>query len=276
MLAAGLQRMAGNPPELILFDVEGASGRTINNLGDVAGFAGPGDGVRPYLWRVVDKDIPIFEALDCADGRSVGEYPRAYSVNDDGVVTGRVVTGSIRAFRYTPPSVDLPPSFEDLGLLPAGGASAGLAINNFGQVAGIATATTTGKKHAFLCTDRMVDLGTLGQGSLSSQAYDINDSGHVVGFADISSKAYSMFLYTPETGMYDLWKLVVLKDPRLVGKGVTVNNVVRRHSFEYAVYQRSAWPEVWSDLRLHSRDRRQQRHPGAVHPDAEGQVKISG
>ena len=149
-------------------------------------------------------------------------------------MTGSLNVGSTRAFRYTPPPVGSndPGVFEDLGVV-RGGWSAGLAVNKSGQATGNTEATTTGQIHAFLYTSRMADLGTLGQQSLSSRAWDINDSGHVVGFADITSRTYSLFLYTPECGMYDLWKLVVLSDPQLAGKGVTVNNVVNSGSNNY-------------------------------------------
>ena len=68
----------------------------------------------------------------------------------------------------------------DLGVLPGGTYSRGLAINNAGQVVGYADAAD-GNPHAFLWDQGvMQDLGVL-PGGTSSGAYDINSEGQVVG-----------------------------------------------------------------------------------------------
>jgi probable HAF family extracellular repeat protein len=100
-----------------------------------------------------------------------------------------------------------------------------LAINNSGSVGGQSTATSTGNYHAFLCTDRLRDLGTLGSSSLRSTAWGVNDGGQVVGFADVSSQAGSVFVWTEQTGMLDVWKLIDWKYSDSLPTGTTGGNI---------------------------------------------------
>jgi probable HAF family extracellular repeat protein len=115
--------------------------------------------------------------------------------------------------------------FEDLGLLRTYDTSWGHAINNLGQVAGVCRASSSATQHAILYTNRMLDLGTLGRSNLSSHAWDINDKRQVVGWAYSTWYTRSLFLYTPSTGMYDLWTLINwnASDPRLAG--TTASNI---------------------------------------------------
>ena len=55
--------------------------------------------------------------------------------------------------------------------------------------------TTASQTHAFLYSNgTMTDLGTLG--GLSSDPYDINDNGQVVGFAELTDGQQHAFLYS--------------------------------------------------------------------------------
>jgi probable HAF family extracellular repeat protein len=82
--------------------------------------------------------------------------------------------------------------------------SKAFAINNSGQAVGWSISANA--NHAVLKSPGkpMQDLGNLGQSS--SYAYDINDSGWVVGH---TSFAITAFLWTPDEGMQDLNNLVV-------------------------------------------------------------------
>jgi probable HAF family extracellular repeat protein len=96
----------------------------------------------------------------------------------------------------------------DLGTL-GGGNSAGLAINNAGQVTGNAY-TSAGVYHAFLYSNgQMTDLGTLGS---YSEGEDINNTGQVVGlFFTTPAGIPRAFLYS-NGQMTDLNDLI---DPAL-------------------------------------------------------------
>jgi probable HAF family extracellular repeat protein len=86
--------------------------------------------------------------------------------------------------------------------------SKAFAINNSGQAVG--WSVSGGAYHAVLKSPEqpLQDLGNLGQNS--SLAYDINDSGWVVGHTSFDITA---FLWTPDEGMQDLNNLVVNLPP---------------------------------------------------------------
>ncbi len=93
---------------------------------------------------------------------------------------------------------------QDLGTL-GGSMSAGYALNNPGQVAGVASTTGDGEFHAFASVgNSLFDLGTLG-GS-SSSASGLNDAGTVVGQSDAPS-GNRAFLLTSGGLMQDLGTL---------------------------------------------------------------------
>jgi CSLREA domain-containing protein len=159
---------------------------------------------------------------------------RAFGISTSGQVAGYSTTSSAgvgRAFLIIPEDSDAngtPDTWYrdvggkndlmiDLGTL-GGTHSVASDLNNSGQVAGYSN-TASGESHAFLWEDvdgngqsdpgEMIDLGTLPGGD-SSTAYDINDSGQVVGESDIGgSPGNHGFLITPEdtdtNGTPDLW-----------------------------------------------------------------------
>ena len=94
----------------------------------------------------------------------------------------------------------------DIGMLPNGSYSNATAINNKGQIVGMAD-IHTGVLFGFLYTGGVMHyLGTL-PGGLSSIAQGINDEGDVVGYATLGSGAEHAFLYQNGT-MIDLNSLI--------------------------------------------------------------------
>lgn len=87
---------------------------------------------------------------------------------------------------------------QDLGTL-GGSISAGYALNNAGQVAGIASIPGDSEFHACISVgNSLFDLGTLG-GSFSA-AHALNDSGTVVGQSDISPGGFGYRAFRVDSG----------------------------------------------------------------------------
>ena len=89
----------------------------------------------------------------------------------------------------------------DLGTLPGGSRSAGMAVNDSGQVTGVSD-TASGQSHAFLSGPGggpLKDLGTL-PGGTDSRGFGINDSGQVAGESDTAGGAIHAFLSGPGGG----------------------------------------------------------------------------
>jgi len=143
----------------------------INNVGQVAGLYRTGSGFdsRAFLW-----EDGVMQNL----GTLGGDRSEAYGINDSGQVVGMSYTssGTFRAFRWQNGVM------QDLGTL-GGTHSSARAINNAGQVVGMAS-TSAGPQHAFLWSGGMADLGALDYGS---DAYGVNESGQVVGYAQVGT-----------------------------------------------------------------------------------------
>jgi probable HAF family extracellular repeat protein len=190
---------------------------SINNYGEVAGTLDAGGLTRgAFVYTDVDGD-GVEEMVDIGD--LGGGWARAWAINNQGQVTGESDTDVTtildqHAFRYTPGEDGLPGTMEDLGILGPPDSlwndSIGNEINDNGHVVGIAcTGKIKGKvyHHAFIYTDHMIDLGTLG-GNVS-EARGINCDDDVVGNAWDSKGADHGFLYTAEFGMLKLESLIV-------------------------------------------------------------------
>ncbi len=169
-----------------LGDLGGGSSeaQAINNLGQVVGDSQTSSGqMHAFLY----SDGTMTDI----DSSSASSY--ATGINDSGQVAGNsIAAGSFaHAFRYSGGVM------TDLGTL-GGRDSFAYAINQSGEVAGYATGLAAGVAfaHAFVSSGgTMTDLGGLGYDaegdSLDSYAYGINDSGQVVGYANVLTSSGS-------------------------------------------------------------------------------------
>jgi len=152
-------------------------GSAINNGGSIVGtFFPAGDGF-----------VYANGAMQKLPGLTKGGTP-AFDVNDSGQIVGQGSNGTQgEAVLINGASV------QDLGNL--GSTSQALGINSAGQVVGYSfIASGSNVSHAFLYGNgSMQDLGTFG--GTSSEAYDINDSGAVVGDYTVSGADFHAFLY---------------------------------------------------------------------------------
>src|SRR2546425_3143232 len=149
--------------------------RAINAAGQVVGDEGSSGDLNGFVWEsgtltIIHPDVPRTSPVIAA----------ALGNNAQGQVVGFVqfLTGGGVSHAYLWDDGVM----TNLGTLPGGNASFGLAINRRGEVVGSAT-TASGAIHAFLWAQgTMVDLGTL-PGGASSAATAINSRGGVVGTA---------------------------------------------------------------------------------------------
>ncbi len=117
-----------------------------------------------------------------------GDYSGAYGINDSGQVVGGsdTLSGTTHATIWN----DTTPT--DLGTL-GGSNSVGFRINDSGQVVGWSLTTGNAVGHATIWNGTTpTDLGTLGGSNswaygINSYAYDINNSGQVVGYSEYSN-----------------------------------------------------------------------------------------
>src|SRR5262249_15979481 len=125
---------------------------------------------------------------------------QGFSINASGHVTGEAdITGNhgFHAFLYDG-------TMHDLGTL-GSNTSIAYGINANDHVTGYSSSSSVffSPEHAFLYDGVIHDIGTLPSGS-SSDAYDINDNGHVVGVSSLGNGDHA-FLY--DGTMHDLGTL---------------------------------------------------------------------
>jgi probable HAF family extracellular repeat protein len=193
-------------------------GFAINNRGQLVVTAHngelPSSGFRTSGLRPIN---PATDDLGTLGGVSV----TARGINALGQVVGMSsLPGDTKWHGYrTPPDAPINPATDDLGGL-GGDFSEALAINDIGQVVGTAM-LPNGHEHAFRTAPGAAinpltdDLGTLG---LSSAAEDINNSGVVVGYSQVSTSDFDWhaFVSFPGESMADLNALLANPIPGAV------------------------------------------------------------
>ena len=185
-------------------------GEGVNSSGQVVGGLsdGPGGG-RAFLYS------------DGVMHEFAGAGSTANAINEAGHVAGTVVRdGYAHAFLYRDGVI------HDLGTLPDGKVSSAMAMNNRGQVAGIAeyqwSESGGGPEHAFSYENGvMTDLGTLG--GRNSWGFGINERGQVVGASELPEghpDGTHAFLYA-DGAMLDLGTLA----PGSASRARGINNL---------------------------------------------------
>ncbi len=194
----------------------------INASGQVVGVSEEGSTLqdRAFIWNDANGN----QANDAGEQQPLsapwGTPIKALGINDAGQVTGYAnVTGVVETHAF----LTIGGVAVDLGTL-GGAVSFAYDVNNSGEVVGrsyipIPPGTITNSFHAFRWKDtngngqsdagEMQDLGTLG--GRQSFAYDMNDSGQVVGTSEFQTNdiALHAFVWSSATGtMQDLNALV--------------------------------------------------------------------
>jgi len=149
-----------------------ATAFAINVQGNVVGSARTADGHdEPFLYA--NKTMTDLGTLG---GHDQGQWNAAFGVNAHRAVTGTswAADGRYYAFLWKDGSM------QSLGTL-GGSWSEGSAINDYGQITGLAYLPGDGAAHAFLWkNNRIKDLGTLANSGFS-WGFGINNQGVVVG-----------------------------------------------------------------------------------------------
>ncbi len=205
------------------------TGNALNDMGHVVGEAG----VSPGSARAFSYINGVYATLD-----NFGGVDRGFDINSSGQIVGAASNpagGQDRqAFIY---SNGVMTSLGTFG----GTTSTAYAINNQGQVTGMAR-NAANKRHAFLYEGGvMKDLGTLG--GAESLAYNINNLGHVVGHSRTATGADHAFVYGNGV-MQDLgtmggvgaWAMGINDNGAVVGVTFTGSNE-RAFRFENGVAQ---------------------------------------
>ncbi|HEC15966.1 MAG TPA: DUF3466 family protein [Sedimenticola sp.] len=197
-----------------------SAGLGINNRGQVTGWSADRNG----NWRAFIGDA----ANGLTDlGALTGGLPQSYSVgvsiNDNGQVAGESGEGNLfSGHAFIGDTVN---GLTNLGTL-GGSSSAGLGINNQGQVTGWSE-DGSGNRRAFIgdAANGLTDLGTLG-GSFSA-GLGINNRGQVTGRSDGGNGNVHAFIGDVANGLTDLG---TLGGSFSAGHGINDSGQVTGHS----------------------------------------------
>lgn len=168
-------------------------GTAINDQGQVVGHTAANGIINAYLW---DPAAGMTSLGDLPTGSNVGY---AFGINNATQVVGRGNTSDgDRAFLWTPSA-----GMQNLGTWPGGFGSYAYGLNNHGEVVG--HFTLGGQHRAFLWTAAtgLQDLNVLADAEAAGwvllEAYDINDSGWIVGYGVNPSDVNQGYLLCPVT-----------------------------------------------------------------------------
>jgi probable HAF family extracellular repeat protein len=216
-----------------LGSITGSSyGKGINSSNTIAGYSeygGPAGTYHAVEWTSSNTLIDRHPNFG-------GNTSQAYDINNSGVIVG---SGNGSSFTQYPHPFRYNGSFTDLGLMPAwaplfnqvvGGEAFG--INGTGEIVGgnfyVGGFNQTKIWHAFKWTQSggYTDLGNLGQGGDWSQAFDINDSGHVVGWANTTfgDSPKHAWVWTGSGAIQDLNNMLVGGDGWVLTSANEINN----------------------------------------------------
>jgi probable HAF family extracellular repeat protein len=140
-------------------------------------------------------------------------------------------------------------SIVDLGVLPGGGFSEALNVNDRGQIVGWG-GTATGEMHAILWENgQPIDLGTLG--GAMSRAWGINNRGQIVGESETATGDFHAFLW--EDG-----QLIDLAEAGPFNRAFSINHrteVVGHFQFDAVLWRRGTLTDLGIGAALAINDR---------------------
>lgn len=187
----------GNPVPAALDWIGNFNAPRINNNGVVVGTDFDQFPEAAAIWDEVNGVTVIGTNID------VENY--GIDINDNLQILGRTNNYNTRAWRFA-----LGVGFEDIPLLSSRSISnQPHAMNELGEV--VCTDFDNKKKQhrvsLFSDSTGSVDLGTLGGGG--SEGGGLNNLGHVVGQSQLSDGTWRLFLYTRDTGMFNLESQII-------------------------------------------------------------------